>query len=133
MHSRTEDGILTFWPSKGCSPFLILPPHLWVLSSNLNLSMPFITSLDRILALLVESFDRYRKALKGTWKDQSLPAAGATYDLGSHLIDQTLVLFGRPSRITAFIQNSRGVGDPNVDDSVCALFLLFCISMTPAE
>ncbi|KAF8914061.1 hypothetical protein CPB84DRAFT_1758277 [Gymnopilus junonius] len=62
-------------------------------------------------------FDRYRKGLKGTWKDQPLPAAGLTFDLGSHLIDQALCLFGRPSRITAFIQNLRGVGNPEVDDS----------------
>jgi len=65
----------------------------------------------------LQSFDRYRKGLKGTWKDQVLPAAGLTFDLGSHLIDQALCLFGRPSRITAFIQNLRGVGNPEVDDS----------------
>ncbi|KAG6878111.1 hypothetical protein C0993_012115 [Termitomyces sp. T159_Od127] len=86
-------------------------------------------ALKRLLALpdtspqslgaLVEfesHFDRHRKALKGTWKDDPLPAAGQTYDLGSHLIDQALTLFGRPERITAFIQNIRGIGSPEVDD-----------------
>ena len=63
-------------------------------------------------------FDRYRTALKGTWKDEPLPAAGQTYDLGSHLIDQALVLFGRPESLTAFKQNIRGIGHPDVDDSV---------------
>lgn len=62
-------------------------------------------------------FDRYRKGLKGTWKDQPLEAAGLTYDLGSHLIDQALQLFGRPDALTAFAQNLRGVGHPEVDDS----------------
>lgn len=33
-------------------------------------------------------------------------------------MDQILALFGRPDKITAFIQNSRGVGHPDVDDSV---------------
>jgi hypothetical protein len=33
-------------------------------------------------------------------------------------MDQILNLFGRPEKITAFIQNSRGVGNPEVDDSV---------------
>ncbi|KAJ3517564.1 hypothetical protein NLJ89_g421 [Agrocybe chaxingu] len=61
-------------------------------------------------------YDRFRKGLKGTWKDEPLPAAGITYDLGSHLIDQALYLFGRPTRLTAFIQNLRGVGNPKVDD-----------------
>ncbi|KAG5341853.1 hypothetical protein C0989_007678 [Termitomyces sp. Mn162] len=88
-------------------------------------------ALKRLLALpetspqslgaLVEfesHFDRYRKVLKGTWKDDPLPAAGQTYDLGSHLIDQALTLFGRPERLTAFIQNIRGIGSPEVDDCV---------------
>lgn len=56
--------------------------------------------------------------MKGTWKDEPLPAAGQTYDLGAHLIDQALTLFGRPEKLTAFIQNTRGVGSPEVDDSV---------------
>jgi predicted dehydrogenase len=64
------------------------------------------------------SFDRYNAGLKGNWKDEKLPAAGQTYDLGSHLIDQTLNLFGRPERITAFLQNVRAIRDPEVDDTV---------------
>lgn len=67
------------------------------------------------------SFDRYRKGLKGTWKDKPLPGAGCLYDLGAHLIDQALTLFGRPQAITAFIQNLRGIGNPEVDDSVSIL------------
>ncbi|KAJ7638673.1 hypothetical protein FB45DRAFT_903512 [Roridomyces roridus] len=62
-------------------------------------------------------FDRYRKGLKNTWKDAPGGGVGHTYDLGTHLMDQVLALFGRPDRITAFIQNSRGVGHPEVDDS----------------
>jgi len=61
--------------------------------------------------------DRHRTALKGTWKDEAGPASGQTYDLGSHLIDQALVLFGRPKSITSFIENARNIGDPDVDDS----------------
>ena len=64
------------------------------------------------------SFDRYRTAIKGTWKDEAGPASGQTYDIGSHLIDQALALFGRPKSITAFIENMRNIGDPDVDDSV---------------
>ncbi|KAF9469020.1 hypothetical protein BDZ94DRAFT_1357660 [Collybia nuda] len=77
-------------------------------------------SSPQSLGVLLEfesHFDRYRKGLKGTWKDELLPAAGQTYDLGSHLIDQALSLFGRPERLTAFIQNTRGVGNPDVDDT----------------
>jgi len=66
----------------------------------------------------LSSLDRYRKGLKGTWKDNPLPANGATYDLGPHLIDQALCLFGRPTSITAFIQNTRCIGNLEVDDTV---------------
>ncbi len=71
--------------------------------------------------LTFSSFDRYRPTVKGTWKDEALPAAGLTFDLGAHLLDQALALFGRPQRLTAFIQNLRGIGNPEVDDSVSDL------------
>ncbi|KAH7929495.1 NAD(P)-binding protein [Leucogyrophana mollusca] len=57
-------------------------------------------------------YDRYRPGIRSSWKD----SAGSVYDLGSHLLDQALKLFGRPSKITAFIQNIRGVTKPEVDD-----------------
>lgn len=61
--------------------------------------------------------DRYRPGLKGTWKDKPLPGAGALFDLGAHLIDQALTLFGRPQFVTANVQNLRGIGNSEVDDS----------------
>ena len=75
--------------------------------------------------------DRYRTALKGTWKDEAGPASGQTYDLGSHLIDQALVLFGRPKSITAFIENTRNIGDPDVDDSVGLLDSQINLTLMP--
>lgn len=64
-------------------------------------------------------FDRYRATLKGSWKDEPIPANGLVYDLGAHTIDQALVLFGRPLRVTAHIENIRGIGHESVDDNVC--------------
>ncbi|KAI0663182.1 oxidoreductase [Cubamyces menziesii] len=61
-------------------------------------------------------FDRFRTELKGTWKDLPLEANGLTYDLAAHTIDQVLVLFGRPAKITAMIENIRGLGSKEVDD-----------------
>ncbi|KAJ7937184.1 hypothetical protein B0H13DRAFT_1944650 [Mycena leptocephala] len=61
-------------------------------------------------------FDRFRRGLKNTWKDEPGPGVGHAYDLGTHLMDQILALFGRPDKLTAFVQNSRGVGHPEVDD-----------------
>jgi len=77
-------------------------------------------------------FDRFRTALKGTWKDLPLPANGLTYDLAAHLIDQCLVLFGRPKAITAFIENIRGIGAPGVDDSFTILLQYPPLPLTPA-
>jgi predicted dehydrogenase len=95
------------------SDFLALQ-HLLALPESAPQSLGYITEFESV-------FDRYRKGLKGTWKDDPRPAAGQTYDLGAHLIDQTLLLFGRPNRITAFIQNVRGVGHPEVDDTFTIL------------
>lgn len=56
-------------------------------------------------------FDRWRveppTAAAATWKFKEAPASGAIYDLGVHLLDQLVVLFGMPERITAFLVNHR--------------------------
>ena len=67
---------------------------------------------------ITHRFDRFRLELKGSWKDLPTEANGLTYDLGAHTIDQALVLFGRPLKITAMIENIRGVGSKDVDDCV---------------
>jgi len=60
-------------------------------------------------------FDRYRPEYKATsWKDENIAAAGILFDLGSHLIDQALQLFGMPKSIFADIRKQRE-GSP-VDD-----------------
>jgi predicted dehydrogenase len=48
-------------------------------------------------------FDRFRlQAKEGAWRERAdQPAAGVLFDLGPHLIDQALVLFGEPQAITA--------------------------------
>lgn len=53
-------------------------------------------------------YDRYRLELRpGAWREQDIPGSGILYDLGSHLIDQALCLFGLPSFITASVRNQR--------------------------
>ena len=60
-------------------------------------------------------FDRYSPQRKrAAWRDEELPGSGILFDLGPHLIDQALVLFGPPSTIRADIQAQRN-GSP-VDD-----------------
>ena len=59
-------------------------------------------------------FDRYTPDLKENWRDKDLPGSGILYDLGSHLIDQAVHLFGFPSKITSTIEAQRH--DSPVDD-----------------
>lgn len=73
---------------------------------------------ENLLGELVEvemHFDRFREELSPkVHKETPGPGAGILYDLGSHLIDQALQLFGKPEKIFADIRIIR----PNskVDD-----------------
>jgi len=44
-------------------------------------------------------FDRFTPEVPDAWREQPGPGAGTWWDLGPHLIDQALLLFGRPSAI----------------------------------
>jgi scyllo-inositol 2-dehydrogenase (NADP+) len=63
---------------------------------------------ENLLGELVEvemHFDRYREELSPKeHKETPGPGAGILYDLGSHLIDQALQLFGKPEKIFADIR-----------------------------
>ncbi len=53
-------------------------------------------------------FDRFRDKIKPGWKeDPDNPGSGILYDLGSHLIDQALMLFGTPKEVFADISIHR--------------------------
>ncbi|QBE65897.1 oxidoreductase [Pseudoduganella lutea] len=52
-------------------------------------------------------FDRYAPQVKVRWKEQAQPGAGVLWDLGSHLIDQALQLFGMPQSVTAHLSIQR--------------------------
>lgn len=44
-------------------------------------------------------FDRYRPVVPDRWREQDLPGSGLWFDLGAHLVDQCLQLFGTPDDI----------------------------------
>lgn len=44
-------------------------------------------------------FDRYRPTVPERWREQNLPGSGLWFDLGPHLVDQALVLFGQPDAL----------------------------------
>lgn len=65
---------------------------------------------SNLLGNLVEyevHFDRFRSSIKTNWRESDQPGSGILYDLGSHLIDQALCLFGLPDTITADLRKQR--------------------------
>lgn len=72
-----------------------------------------------LLGKLVECeihMDRYRNFIKDrAWREEAIPGSGVLYDLGSHLIDQAVCLFGIPNAITADLRMQRQVAK-NIDN-----------------
>jgi scyllo-inositol 2-dehydrogenase (NADP+) len=62
-------------------------------------------------------FDRFRlEAKPGAWREQAdFPAAGVMWDLGPHLIDGALLLFGEPESISASALRQRETS--TIDDA----------------
>ncbi len=61
-------------------------------------------------------YDRYRARRRpAAWRESDAPGSGILFDLGPHLLDQALVLFGMPHAVTADIRLERD--DSVVDDA----------------
>ena len=58
-------------------------------------------------------FDRHRPLVRDRWREQATPGAGLWFDLGPHLLDQALVLFGMPHAISVDLlaQREGALGD----------------------
>ena len=54
--------------------------------------------------------DRYRAEVRNRWREIPGPGAGLLYDLGPHLIDQALLLFGIPETVQATLATQRSGG-----------------------
>ncbi|MBM7775359.1 putative dehydrogenase [Actinokineospora baliensis] len=67
-------------------------------------------------------FERAAAPVKTGWKGSADPAdlADIRYDLGSHLVDQAIVLFGRPTAVYAQVQATRP-GAPAPEDATVHL------------
>ncbi|MFE3542146.1 Gfo/Idh/MocA family oxidoreductase [Nocardia sp. NPDC059177] len=67
-------------------------------------------------------FERWRPAIKGTWRETGTAeeGAGILFDLGSHLVDQALTLFGPVVEVYAELDTRRS-GVAADDDAFIAL------------
>ncbi|AKJ05632.1 Hypothetical protein AA314_07258 [Archangium gephyra] len=71
----------------------------------------------------VESrFDRFRPEVRQRWREQALPGAGVWQDLGPHLVDQALQLFGLPDKVHALLARHR---DGAQVDDWCQVTLVY--------
>ncbi|KAI9995673.1 hypothetical protein PInf_012741 [Phytophthora infestans] len=52
-------------------------------------------------------YDRYRPSMKGYWKEKAGLCGGVLYDLGAHVTDQALQLFGEPDSVVSDVQIQR--------------------------
>ena len=79
---------------------------------NRRWAADFLT-LRKVLPRLGETFlveahwDRFRPEVRQRWREQAGPGAGLLADLGPHMIDEVLQLFGSPAAISADIMAQR--------------------------
>ncbi|EPX73780.1 gfo/idh/mocA family oxidoreductase [Schizosaccharomyces octosporus yFS286] len=84
----------------------------------------FLTAKDVIdsgrlgdIVELESHIDRHRLFRKGNWKDVPSPGSGLVYDLGAHLIDQAVYLFGVPESVTGKVFCQRQIPPLEVEDN----------------
>jgi predicted dehydrogenase len=69
---------------------------------------------NKILGRIVEyecHYDRYRNFIQeGSWKEDGDERTGVLFNLGPHIVDQALVLFGKPKAVTAHLSVLRTGG-----------------------
>ncbi|VDA08080.1 scyllo-inositol 2-dehydrogenase (NADP(+)) [Klebsiella pneumoniae] len=58
-------------------------------------------------------FDRFRPEVRVRWREQNVPGSGLWFDLGPHLIDQALQLFGLPQSVQGNIATLRDGAEIN--------------------
>ena len=52
-------------------------------------------------------FDRFRPEVRQRWREDATRGGGLLFDLGPHLIDQALALFGAPQTVSATVRTHR--------------------------
>ena len=59
------------------------------------------------IMLFEAHWDRFRPGIAPRWRERAGAGAGLLFDLGPHLIDQALLLFGRPDAVFADLARQR--------------------------
>ncbi|KAG5205813.1 NAD binding Rossmann fold oxidoreductase [Trichophyton interdigitale] len=109
--AKTQDKLLTVYQNRRWDADFVTASKL-IKDGSLGRVVEFETH-----------FDRHRPELniKKAWKGKDIPGGGSIYDLGTHLIDQAVHLFGLPNEITGFITAQREINTKNYEDSFTVL------------
>jgi scyllo-inositol 2-dehydrogenase (NADP+) len=68
-------------------------------------------------------YDRYRPGPRTKpWQEKTSPGNGVLHDLGAHLVDQALVLFGTPEAIVADVRLERDLAVVNDAFTLCLYY-----------
>lgn len=59
---------------------------------------------------LRSEMSRYRPEVRDRWRERAGPGSGVWFDLGAHLVDQALLLFGPPATVAADLRIQREGG-----------------------
>ena len=109
----TSDGVRTLMDAAKAAGKLLFP------FQNRRWDGDFLT-LQSILAegklgrvvKVISHWDRFRPGQRaGSWKEKASDDHGLLQDLGPHLLDQAMALFGTPQRLTASVRRERDKTD----------------------
>ncbi|KUZ74951.1 oxidoreductase [Burkholderia ubonensis] len=62
------------------------------------------------ITYVTSHFDRFRPQVRVRWREEAARGGGLLLDLGPHLIDQALALFGPPDTVSATVKTRRDNG-----------------------
>ncbi|KWI88777.1 oxidoreductase [Burkholderia ubonensis] len=62
------------------------------------------------ITYVTSHFDRFRPQVRVRWREEAARGGGLLLDLGPHLIDQALALFGLPDTVSATVKTRRDNG-----------------------
>ena len=105
----TSDGVRRLMNMAREADRLLFPFHNRRWDGDF-LTLQQILASDRLgrVVKVLSHWDRFRPGQRaGSWKEQANEAHGILQDLGPHLIDQALALFGPPQRLTASVRSER--------------------------
>ncbi len=100
------------------APRVLAPFHNRRFDSDFNTVRKLVAESTLGRVVTVEAcYDRFRPLRRpNTWKETNGPINGLLFDLGPHLVDQALALFGAPDKVTASIRMDRDASE--IDDAL---------------